>query len=130
MRGCLGQPAVEVGGRDVDAVEQRAALEMQRQRDDGDRACRRQLRRKVGGRVGDDRDPHGVVGSSGLMSLCRLLWRCGKKRSSTGLNATSTSRTRAAAVMAIAYRPKPTAMPKEATTQIVAAVVRPLTSSP
>src|ERR1700682_1670999 len=105
MRGRRGQPAIEIRRCEVDTVEQRLALEVQRQRDDRYRPLVREPGWEVGCRVRDDRDiaiGQSADGSSGLMSVRRRLWRSGKKRSSTGLSATSVIITRTPAVMAIA----------------------------
>src|ERR1700756_4582023 len=95
MRGCVGQLAIELRRPDVDAVEQGAAFEVQRQRDDGDRPALRQLRRQVRRRVRHDGDAgtiHGG-GSAGLGSDRLRLCLAGKNLFSNQRSATSVMRT-------------------------------------
>src|SRR2546423_7398756 len=95
MRGGIRQLAVELRRPDVDTVEQRSALEMQRERDDGDGACPRQLRGEVGGRIGDDGDPAAghCESSSGCASVSRRCPLRRNRRSSNGFTAKRTMTT-------------------------------------
>src|SRR5690349_8964484 len=97
MRGRLGQLAIELRRPDLHAIEQGAALEMQRERDDADAASFDQLRGQVCGRVGDDRNTaraQDSAGSCGAGSVRRRFRRLRKTRSSSGLSAMSTMATR------------------------------------
>ena len=98
-----GKTAVELVRLDVDSVEERLPVEVQRQRDDGDRTRSGQLRWKVRSRVGDDGDRvalHDSDGSMGGSVKRRFLFR--KNRCSSGLIATSITITRKAVKMATA----------------------------
>src|SRR5690348_6091774 len=99
MRRRVGQLAIELGRSDVDAVEERAAFEVERERNDADGTGARQLRWKIRGRVGDDGNAHGGVGS-GLGSVARRL--CfGKKRTSTQRSPTSVISTSSVDITAV-----------------------------
>ena len=96
MGGRVRQLAVELRRCDVDTVEERAPIEVQGQRHDGDPLGLDELRRKIGGGVGDDRDPargHSET-SVGCGSVIRLFLRLRMKRSSTGLMETRVRMTR------------------------------------
>src|SRR2546428_13462002 len=95
MRGRVGEAAVELRRPYLDTVEQRSSFEVERKRHDGDAACLDELRRQVGGRVGDDRDlagGHGTI-SSGSGSGSRRSLRVLKKRSSIRFRAASPATT-------------------------------------
>src|ERR1700694_1305207 len=120
--------AIELLRRDVDAVEQRLAVEMKRQRNHGYRTGGREHGWQVGGGVGNDRDG-ALAQLKWSSSMCVPSWRW-KKRRSSGLIATRVTSTSAVVKIPILKSPKPITIPIAATTQMVAAVVRPLTSVP
>src|SRR5258706_15873960 len=100
------EAAIEIVGLDVDAVEQRLTVEVERQGYNGDGMRCGQLSWQVRRRVGDD--GHGwlaqwcsrrsMIGGSSCLRFQRLRMN----RSSTGLIATSITTTRSAVKIAIA----------------------------
>src|SRR4029077_15871481 len=110
------QLAVGLAGRDVDAVEKAASVEVERQRHDGYRTRGRERKREVGCRVRDDGDFRHQPGSSGCGSVRRRLRRPLKKRCSIGLMAMRVTTTSAAVKIAMRKYPKPTASPSDAAT--------------
>src|SRR6202022_1386926 len=118
--------SVELGGRYVDSVKQRAAVEVEGQRNHCDHPRRGEIGRQVGGRVRDYGDARGAQ-LKWSSSMCLWGW---KRRRSNGRIATSVTRTSTVVKTAIRTYPKPTTIPTAATTQIVAAVVKPRTSVP
>src|SRR5947208_4617774 len=102
MRGRVRELAIELAWRDVDAVEQAPAVEMQSQRDDLDRTRGHHRGRQIGSGVGDDRDRHDWIdSSSGCGSVRRRFLRFLKNRFSIGRIATSVRSTSTAVKMAI-----------------------------